>query len=101
MSAVAGDVDPEVFDPGGGFRAQIAASLAADPRPTFERLAGNLGVPVDHVVHFALQRWAAAGSEALLAGPPDVLRDLERAAAAGDLEAVRGIAAFLMAGFRE
>lgn len=92
-------MDPETFDPGGAFRAAVAASRAADPMPTFHRLAGNLGIPVDDVVHYALHRWAAAGSEALMAGPPEVLADLARAADAGDLERVRGIAAFLMAGF--
>jgi hypothetical protein len=93
--------DPETFDPGGRFRTAVAASLAADPMPTFARLAENLGVPVDDVVHFALYRWAAAGAEALLSGPPEVLRDLAAAAAAGDLERVRSITAFLLAGFGE
>ncbi len=91
--------DPDAFDPGGRFRAAVAASLAADPMPTFTRLAANLGVPVEHVVHYALFRWASAGSEALLSGPPEVLAELGRAADAGDLERVRGIAGFLLAGF--
>jgi hypothetical protein len=93
--------DPETFDPGGRFRSAVAASLPADPMPTFTRLAENLGVPVDDVVHYALHRWAAAGAEALLSGPPEVLRDLLDAAEAGDLERVRGIAAFLVAGYAE
>jgi hypothetical protein len=92
-------VDPERFDPGGRFRAQVAASLAQDPIPTFGRLAEQLGVPADHVIHYALCRWAAAGSEALLSGPPEVLLRLAEAAGAGDLERVRGIAAFLLAGY--
>ncbi|MDX6645503.1 MAG: hypothetical protein QOK40_1230 [Miltoncostaeaceae bacterium] len=92
-------VDPDRFDPDGRFRAQIAASLAQDPAPTFRRLAEQLGVPADHVVHYALCRWAAAGSEALLSGPPEVLLRLGEAAGAGDLEAVRGITAFLLAGY--
>ena len=37
-----GPVDPEAFDPGGTFRAQVAASLADDPMPTFRVLAGRL-----------------------------------------------------------
>jgi hypothetical protein len=94
-------VDPETFDPDGRFRAAIAASRAADPMPTFEQLAANLGVPVDDVIHYALYRWAAAGSEALMSGPPEVLAELSQAAEAGDLDRVRGIAAFLMAGFEE
>lgn len=91
--------DPETFDPGGRFRSAVAASLAADPMPTFTRLAENLGIPVDDVVHYALFRWAAAGAEALMSGPPEVLHDLAHAADAGDLERVRGIAAFLLAGY--
>jgi len=91
-------VDPESFDPGGRFRAEIRASLLDDPMPTFRTLAGHLGVPVEHVVHHALRRWAAAGSEALLSGPPAVLLELRDAAQAGDLDKVRAIAAFLLAG---
>ena len=92
-------VDPETFDPDGRFRAAIAASLVADPMPTFAQLAANLGVPVEDVVHYALYRWAAAGSEALLSGPPEVFDELAAAAEAGDVERVRGIVAFLRAGF--
>jgi len=92
-------VDPETFDPGGRFRERIAASLAQDPMPTLEALAANLGVDVDDVVHYALHRWAAAGSEALLSGPPELLDDLRRAAADGDLERVRGIVSALLAAF--
>ena len=93
--------DPETFDPGGRFRAAVAASLVADPMPTFTRLAENLGIAVDDVVHFALYRWASAGAEALMSGPPEVLRELADAVEAGDLERVRGIASFLLAGGEE
>jgi hypothetical protein len=94
-------MDPETFDPDGRFRAAVSASLAADPMPTFTRLAANLGVPVEDVLHHALVRWASAGSEALMSGPPEVFADLARAADDGDLERVRGIARFLLAGFEE
>jgi len=94
-------MDPETFDPEGRFRSAIAASLAADPMPTFTRLAANLGVPVEEVVHYALFRWASAGSEALLSAPPEVFADLARAADDGDLERVRGIVSFLLAGYGE
>ena len=94
-------MNPETFDPDGRFRAAVAASLAADPMPTFTRLAANVGVPVGDVVHYALFRWASAGSEALMSGPPEVFADLARAADDGDLERVRGIVRFLLAGFEE
>lgn len=94
-------MNTETFDPDGRFRREIAASRAQDPMPTLRTLATNLGVPVDDVVHYALHRWAAAGSEALLSGPPEVLARLRDAADAGDLAAVRGIVAFLMAGWTQ
>lgn len=94
-------MDPETFDPGGNFRAAIAASRVADPLPTLTQLAANLGLPVDDVIHHALVRWASAGSEALMSGPPQVFADLKSAADAGDLDRVRGIVGFLMAGFEE
>jgi hypothetical protein len=90
-------VDPDAFDPGGRFRAEVAASLASDPMPTLRMLAANLGLPLEDVVHYALHRWAAAGSEALLSGPPEALEALRDAAEAGDVERVRGIVAWLMA----
>ncbi|MEW6582282.1 MAG: DUF6027 family protein [Actinomycetota bacterium] len=92
-------MDPESFDPGGRFRELVAASLAADPMPTLRVLAGRLGLPVEQVVHFALHRWASAGSEALLSGPPELLVALRDAADAGDLPRVRGIVAALLAGW--
>jgi hypothetical protein len=91
-------VDPETLDPGGRFRAEVAASRLSDPRPTFETLAGRLGIPVEDVIHYALHRWAAAGSEALMWGPPEALLALRDAAERGDLERVRGIVGFLLAG---
>ena len=94
-------MDPETFDPDGRFRAAVSASLAADPMPTFTQLAANLGVPVEDVIHYALFRWASAGSEALMSGPPEVFADLARAADDGDMERVRGIVRFLLAGFEE
>jgi hypothetical protein len=94
-------MDPETFDPDGRFRAAVSASLAADPMPTFTQLAANLGVPVGDVVHYALVRWASAGSEALMSGPPEVFAELAGAAESGDLARVRGIVDYLVAGFGE
>ena len=94
-------MDPETFDPDGRFRAAVSASLAADPMPTFTQLAANVGVPVEDLIHYALFRWVSAGSEALMSGPPEVFADLARAVDDGDLERVRGIVRFLLAGFEE
>lgn len=91
--------DPETFDPGGAFRDQVRASRLLDPMPGIEVLAEGLGVPVDDVVHHALVRWSSAGSEALMAAPPEMLVALRDAAEAGDVERVRGIAQALLAGW--
>lgn len=91
--------DPETFDPGGAFRDQVRASRLVDPMPGLEVLAANLGVPVDDVVHHALVRWSSAGSEALMAAPPEMLVALRNAAEAGDVERVRGITLALLAGW--
>ncbi|MFM9018802.1 MAG: DUF6027 family protein [Actinomycetota bacterium] len=91
--------DAETFDPGGRFRAEVAASRMVDPLPGIEVLATELGVPVDDVVHHALVRWSSAGSEALLAAPPEMLVALREAADAGEVARVRGIVAALLAGW--
>jgi len=80
------------------FAAQAEAALAVDPMPTFRALSETTGVPVDTIVHLALVRWASAGSEALMAVEPQVLRDLIDARARGDWAAVGGIIDWLEAG---
>ena len=80
------------------FAAQAEAALAVDPMPTFRALSETTGVPVDTLVHLALVRWASAGSEALMAVEPQVLRDLIAARAREDWNAVGGIIDGLEAG---
>jgi hypothetical protein len=67
-------------------------------QPTFEALSDEIGVPVDTLVHYALVRWASAGSEALMAIRPQVLNDLIDARGREDWEAVAGIVDWLEAG---
>jgi hypothetical protein len=69
-----------------------------DPRPTFERLSEQTGVPVDDLVHHALVRWASEGSEALLTLEPRVLERLIEAREREDWAAVAGIIDWLQAG---
>jgi len=76
----------------------VAASLLQDPRPTLERLSEETGVPVDDLIHHALVRWVAAGSEALLSLEPRVLEDLLAARRREDWTAVAGIIDWLAAG---
>ena len=80
------------------FADTVEASKLQDWRPTFERLAQNTGVPVDDLVHHALVRWVSAGSEALLAVEPEMLRRLYAARDREDWAAVAGIVDWLRAG---
>lgn len=88
-------------DPHAGFRRAVADSRLVDPMPTFRALSETTGVPVDDLVHHALARWAAAGSEALLFLGPEALRDLVAARRAGDWEKVAGIVDWLEAGWEQ
>ena len=63
------------------FADTVDASKLQDWRPTFDRLSRVTGVPVDDLVHHALVRWVSAGSEALLAIEPEMLRRLDEARA--------------------
>ena len=80
------------------FAAQTRAAGLVDPMPTFRALSAETGVPVDELVHYALVRWASAGSEALLAVEPQALRDLIAARRREDWTAVAGIIDWLEAG---
>jgi hypothetical protein len=80
------------------FARTVEASAAVDPMPTFENLSRATGVPVDALVHHALVRWVSAGSEALMAVEPQVLRDLVEARRREDWDAVAGILDWLEAG---
>ncbi len=91
--------DPDTFDPGRRFRAEVEASRLLDPMPGLNVLADALGIPVGDVVHHVLVRWSGAGSEALLAAPPEMLAMLRDATTGGDLERARGIVDALLAGW--
>jgi hypothetical protein len=80
------------------FAEAVAASRLQDPRPTFEQLSEEVGVPVDDLMHHALVRWVAAGSEALLSIEPRVLQDLVDAREREDWAAAAGIIDWLRAG---
>lgn len=62
-------------DPDANFKREVAEYTRTDPLPTFRTLASNTGIPVGSLIRFALVKWAAEGSEALLAlGPRTVER---------------------------
>ena len=64
----------------------------------FANLSAATGVSVEDLVHYALVRWAAAGSEMLMAAPPLVLRQLVEARQREDWDAVGGLIDWLAAG---
>lgn len=77
----------EPDDPHANFKAEVAAYTAADPTPTLEGLSAATGIPVPALVRYVLVKWAASGSEALLAMTPFAVRQMRehvaRAEAAG------------------
>ena len=89
---------PEVPPQHRAFAEVVARSKLQDPRPTFERLSAETGIPVADLMHHALTRWAAAGSEALMAAEPQVLRELRDARDREDWRAVAGLIDWLLAG---
>jgi N-glycosylase/DNA lyase len=80
------------------FAEVVRASRLQDPRGTFENLSKETGIPVEDLIHHALTRWAAAGSEALMATPPQVLRELKEARDREDWDAVAGLIDWLASG---
>jgi hypothetical protein len=89
---------PEVPDEHRAFADQVAATRMQDPLPTFEALAATTRIPVEDLIHHALVRWVASGSEALMAVEPQVLHDLVAARRREDWEAVAGIVDWIAVG---
>ena len=82
------------------FAERVDSTRMQDPLPTFESLSRATRIPVEDLIHYALVRWAAAGSEALIALEPQALRDLVAARRREDWETVAGIVDWLSAGDR-
>lgn len=80
------------------FARRVAESALQDPRPTFDVLAAETGIPADALVHHALVSWVSAGSEALLSLDPRVLGELYDARDRDDWRAVAGIIDWLRSG---
>lgn len=65
----------EADDPHANFKREVAEYALADPMETLTALADSTGIPVGALVQYVLTKWAAEGSEALLAlGPRTVER---------------------------
>jgi hypothetical protein len=79
------------------FARRVEAARLQDPKPAFENLSRETGIPVDQLIHYALVRWTAAGSEALMSLDPQALRELAEARGREDWPAVAGIIDWLLA----
>ncbi len=55
----------------------MAAYTVHDPVPTLEVLSQDTGIPVPCLVRYVLVKYAASGSDALLAMTPIVLRQMQ------------------------
>jgi hypothetical protein len=63
-------------DPHANFKAEVACYTVADPLPTLEYLSAGTGVPVGSLIRYVLVKWAASGSEAMMAMDPIVFRQM-------------------------
>ena len=64
-------------DPHANFKAEVAGYTSADPLPTLQNLSSGTGIPLDCLIRYVLVKYAASGSDALLAMRPVVLRQME------------------------
>ena len=78
-------------DPHANFKAEVANYTVADPLPMLENLSEATGIPVGCLARYVLVKWAASGSEALLAMEPIVIQQMNehirRAEAADTVDA--------------
>ena len=65
-------------DPHANFKAEVASYTVVDPLPTLENLSRATGIPVPALLRYVLVKWAASGTEALLAMTPIVFRQMEQ-----------------------
>ena len=65
-------------DPHANFKAEVANYTTTDPMPTLERLSASTGIPLGSLVRYVLVKWAASGSEALLAMRPIVFEQMRQ-----------------------
>ena len=56
-------------DPHANFKSAVANYTTTEPMPTLQRLSARTGIPLECLVRYVLVKWAASGSEALLAMP--------------------------------
>ena len=64
-------------DPHANFKSEVASYTTTDPLPTLDRLSAGTGIPVECLIRYVLVKWAASGSEALLAMTPIVFQQMQ------------------------
>ena len=60
------------------FIAEVDSYSKIDPMPTLQNLSALTGIPVEKLVRYVLVKWAASGSEALLAMRPIVFEQMRQ-----------------------
>lgn len=73
-------------DPDAGFRSIVAEYSRLDPLTTLETLGRSKNIPVGALVNFVLGRYAASGSEALLATGPLVVHQMDEIVAKAEID---------------
>jgi hypothetical protein len=68
------------------FKADVACYTAADPLPTLQNLSRSTGIPVECLVRYVLVKYAASGSDALLAMEPVVFGQMKQHVATAETE---------------
>ncbi len=68
------------------FIAEVDNYSKVDPMPTLRNLSASTGVPVEKLVRYVLVKWAASGSEALLAMTPIVFQQMRDHVAGAERE---------------
>jgi hypothetical protein len=63
-------------DPHANFKSEVANYTTADPLPTLQRLSAGTGIPVECLIRYVLVKWAASGSEAMIAMGPIVFEQM-------------------------
>jgi hypothetical protein len=99
-------------DPHANFKADVATYTVVDPLPTLEGLSRATGVPVPCLARYVLVKYAASGSDMLLAMGPLVLGQMQQHIATAEkadtgearlkaYESLRQMVAWLRAGMEE
>jgi hypothetical protein len=68
-------------DPDANFKREVAEYTRADPLETLNTLSANTAIPVGVLARYVLVKWAAEGSEALLALGPGLVGRMWRVVA--------------------